>query len=69
MAARKNVLNLMINGDKMAVTSEAHNIPQWCERIRENNRFQFLLVFVRSESDVLVENYGSAMTANVPLQY
>ena len=59
----------MINGDQMAVTSEAHNIPQLCQQIRENNKFWLLLVFVRSESDVLVESYGSAKTVNVILQY
>ena len=59
----------MINGDQMAVTSEAQNIPQLCQQIQENNRFRLLLVFVRSESDVLVESYGSAKTVNVPQQY
>ena len=56
----------MINSDQMAITSEAHNIPQLCQQIQENNRFR---VFVRSESDVLVESYGSAKTVNVPQQY
>ena len=58
----------MIDGDQMTVTSKAHDIPQLYERI-EDNRFWLLLVFVRNESDVLVESYGSAKTDNVPLQY
>ena len=59
----------MIDGDQMAITSKAHNIPQLCERIWEDNRFRLLLVFARNESDVLVESYGSAKTDNVTLQY
>ena len=53
----------------MTVTNREHGINHFCEQLCEDNEIRHLLAFVRNESGILAESYGSVNIKNVPLQY
>ena len=63
----------MITGDQTTVTNREYGITQLCEQcceqFCEEGEIRHLLVFVRNESSVLVESYGSVNIKNTSLQY
>ena len=63
----------MITGDQTTVTNREYGITQLCaqccEQFCEEGEIRHLLVFVRNESGVLVESYGSVNIKNASLQY
>ena len=53
----------------MTVTNREYGITQFCKQFCEEGEIQHLLVFVRNESGILAESYGSVNIKNASLQY